>query len=68
MSGINEKLISQYIPDGVVLTATQKEYLTAVVELLGKQDEAGVKKSIIRLLESKDENIRMAGLDLAKGT
>ncbi len=38
------------------------------IELLGKQDEAGVKKSIIRLLESKDENIRMAGLDLAKGT
>lgn len=38
------------------------------IELLGKQDEAGVKESIIRLLESKDENIRMAGLDLAKGT
>lgn len=37
------------------------------IELLGKQDEAGVKESIIRLLESKNENIRMAGLDLAKG-
>ena len=38
MNGKYDKRIDQYVPEGVELTAVQQGYLTAVVELLEKQD------------------------------
>ncbi len=42
------------------------EIRSAVIELIKKRDEAGVQLSATRMVESKDENTRLAALDVIK--
>lgn len=55
------------ILEGYLKYKTQ-DIRTNVIKLLKKQDEAGLRKTILRLLGSDKDLIRMAGLDIVKTT